>query len=60
MNTQQASKTGSTTVVSGKKQYCKPRLTTFGNVSKITQSGGIHSIADGNAGSYTRMPANMP
>lgn len=31
---------------SGKKEYLKPRLTTFGNVSKITQGGGTHVLND--------------
>jgi len=41
----------------GKKEYRKPRLTTFGNVSKITHSTGLSPVADGVTGSMSRMPA---
>jgi len=38
------------------KQYQKPQLTTFGNVSKITQSVGSDPLKDSFAS--TRMPPN--
>ena len=41
-------------VAPGKKAYHKPRLTTFGNVSKITRSGGSDLFSDGE-GAMTRM-----
>jgi hypothetical protein len=39
------------------KRYQKPQLTTFGNVSKITQSVGSDALKDSFAS--TRMPPNM-
>jgi hypothetical protein len=35
-----------------KKPYVRPRLVEYGNVAKLTASGGSHSFSDGK----TRMP----
>jgi hypothetical protein len=57
MTPSEAPKLGSN-VAAGKKEYHKPRLTTFGSVSKITRSGGSHLFPDSE--SMSRMPHMMP
>lgn len=57
MKPSQTSKTALSTF-SGKKEYRKPRLTTLGNVSKITHSVG--SIAQSDSFASSRMPVGPP